>query len=80
MSTGIKHDEKSGEVNHHEGEITPPTGAVGKIAGMVTPKERVGDGDMGATWLEEYTGERPELTDEDNNRVRNRIDRNLMPM
>jgi hypothetical protein len=47
---------------------------------MVAPKERVGDGDIGARWLEEYTGDRPELSDEDNKRVSMRIDRYLMPM
>jgi hypothetical protein len=79
MSTDIKHEDKI-EVNHHEGQLTPPTGRVGKIAGMVAPREKAGDGDMGARWLEEYTGDRPELSDEENKRVRNRIDRHLMPM
>lgn len=79
MPTDIKHEDKP-EVDYHEGHEAPPSGAAGKIAGMVTPKEQVGDGDIGARWLEEYTGDRPELSDEDNKRVRNKIDRFLMPM
>jgi hypothetical protein len=69
------------ELDHHEQQESAPSGgAVGKIAGMVAPSSTTRDGDMGATWLEEYTGDRPELSDEDNKRVRNRIDRHLMPM
>jgi len=79
MSTDLKHEDKP-EIDYHEGRDLPPSGAVGRIAGMVAPKDRVGDGDIGARWLEEYTGDRPELSDEDNKRVRNRIDRFLMPM
>jgi len=79
MSTDLKHEDKP-EINYHEGRDVQPSGAVGRIAGMVAPKDRVGDGDIGARWLEEYTGDRPELSDEDNKRVRNRIDRFLMPM
>lgn len=79
MSTDLKHEEKP-EVDYHEGRDGPTSGGLGRIAGMIAPKERVGDGDIGARWLEEYTGDRPELSDEDNKRVRNRIDRFLMPM
>ena len=79
MSTDLKHEEKP-EVDYHEGRDPPASGGLGRIAGMIAPKERVGDGDIGARWLEEYTGDRPELSDEDNKRVRNRIDRFLMPM
>lgn len=77
----IKHEPK-GEVNHDEGHHEPPatSGVTGKIAGLVVPTRKTADGDLGANWLEEYTGERTELTDEDNKRVRNRIDRHLMPM
>jgi hypothetical protein len=79
MSNDHKHEDKP-EIDYHEGHDAPPSGAVGRIAGMVAPKERVGDGDIGARWLEEYTGDRPELSDEDNKRVSKRIDRYLMPM
>jgi len=79
MSTDLKHEEKP-EVDYHEGRDAPASGGLGRIAGLIAPKERVGDGDIGARWLEEYTGDRPELSDEDNKRVRNRIDRFLMPM
>jgi len=79
MSTDLKHEDKP-EINYHEGQDTVSSGGVGRIAGLVAPKDRVGDGDIGARWLEEYTGDRPELSDEDNKRVRNRIDRYLMPM
>jgi hypothetical protein len=77
----IKHEPKA-EFIHDEGDqTTPPTGGVtGKISGLVVPAGKTADGDLGANWLEEYTGERTELGDEDNKRVRNRIDRHLMPM
>jgi hypothetical protein len=37
-------------------------------------------GDIGAEWLETYTGPRPQIDDEANKIVRNRIDRYLMPI
>jgi hypothetical protein len=80
MSTDHKQEHKA-EVDHNEGRDLPASGGVtGKVAGLLAPREQVRDGDLGARWLEEYTGDRPELSDEDNKRVRNRIDRFLMPM
>lgn len=46
------------------------------LLGNTEPK----DGDLGSRWLAQYTGPRPELTDELNNKVRNRIDANLLPL
>lgn len=80
MSTEYKHEPKP-EVSHDEGQELPGSGGLGgKVAGILAPREQVQDGDLGAKWLEEYSGDRPELSDEDNKRVRNRIDRYLMPM
>jgi hypothetical protein len=75
----IKYETKQ-EVDHHEGNDPGLPGHHGGKVNLVAPGEHVRDGDMGARWLEEYTGERHEITDEDNNRVRNRIDRYLLPM
>lgn len=41
-----------------------------------TPK----DADLGAKWLATYTGPRPEITDDDNNKVRNKIDKWMLPL
>jgi len=38
------------------------------------------DGDISARWLAQYTGPRPELTDELNNQIRNKVDRWLLPV
>jgi hypothetical protein len=72
------------EANHFEREDTivehddshEPTGAkdkAGKLLTSTAPK----DGDLGARWLASYTGPRPVLTDENNNKIRNRIDAHL---
>jgi hypothetical protein len=37
-------------------------------------------GDLASKWLAQYTGPRPELTDELNSQVRNRIDAYLLPL
>lgn len=39
-----------------------------------------GKGDLGARWLDQYSGPWREITNEDNNLVRNKIDRYLLPM
>lgn len=39
-----------------------------------------GKGDLSAAWLDKYSGPWREITDEDNNLVRNRIDKFLLPM
>lgn len=51
-------------------------GKAGKLLTNTAPK----DGDLGRRWLDTYTGPRPELTDEANTRVRNQIDRSLLPL
>lgn len=48
----------------------------GKALGNTAPK----DGNLGAKWLATYTGPRPELTDELNSKIRNRIDSCLLPV
>jgi hypothetical protein len=45
----------------------------GKLLTSTAPK----DGDLGGRWLANYTGPRPELTDELNTKIRNRIDAHL---
>ena len=48
----------------------------GKLLISTAPK----DGDLGGRWLAQYTGIRPELTDELNSKIRNRIDAHLLPL
>lgn len=67
MSHEIKNEPKS-ELTHDE---LPGRG--GKISGLLRQKDQVKDGDLGARWLEEYTGPRGELNDEENNRIRNKV-------
>lgn len=38
------------------------------------------DGDISARWLAQYNGPRPELTDELNSKIRNKIDRWMLPI
>jgi len=45
----------------------------GNLLTSTAPK----DGDLGGQWLATYTGPRPELTDELNSKIRNRIDAHL---
>ena len=52
------------------------TGKAGKLLTSTAPK----DGDLGARWLATYDGPRPELTDENNSHVRNKIDSYLLPV
>lgn len=83
MSHEIKTEPKT-ELSHHDN--TPPNddghdhGKTPKMAELLAQKDRVRDGDLGSQWLAEYTGPRPELTDEMNNQIRNKIDMHLMPM
>lgn len=52
------------------------SGKAGKLLTSTAPK----DGDLGARWLATYDGPRPELTDENNSHVRNKIDAYLLPV
>ncbi|WWC96612.1 hypothetical protein V866_003482 [Kwoniella sp. B9012] len=74
----------------HEG-ITKPTEKThdehveDSIAGDLEKGKDLNSGDakhsdLGAAWLSEYTGLRNEITDEENNAVRKRIDAFLLPM
>lgn len=55
------------------------TGLKGKLGSKLT-KTGPKDGDLGGRWLAQYTGPRPELTDELNSKIRNRIDIYLLPL
>jgi hypothetical protein len=48
----------------------------GKLLTSTAPK----DGDLGGRWLAQYTGNRPELTDELNTMIRKKIDYYLLPL
>lgn len=73
--TLISGDNRStvGDDTHHE---TGVAGKLGSKLNTTAPK----DGDLGGRWLATYTGPRPELTDELNNKVRNKIDSYLLPL
>lgn len=61
------------------GSVNEDGTAKSKAANLLTstaPK----DGDLGGRWLATYTGPRPELTDELNTKVRNKIDGWLLPL
>jgi hypothetical protein len=60
----------------HVDESNEKPGAISSTLADTTPK----DGDLGGRWLATYTGSRPELTDEANNKIRNRIDIYLLPL
>jgi hypothetical protein len=59
-ATEPKTNEVKSEVDHHESLHE-------KQASLPV------DGDLGAQWLANYAGEKREITDEDNRRVRNRV-------
>lgn len=73
-------DRKGGDFTETISEKdVPPAQARSRFAKMFRnngPK----DGDLGAQWLEQYTGERPELTAKLNNQVKTRIDAWLLPV
>jgi hypothetical protein len=56
-----------------DGNGGPAKDKAGKLLTSTAPK----DGDLGGQWLARYTGPRPELTDELNSKIRNRIDAHL---
>lgn len=74
MSAPIHPAEKT-EAVHYDQPETEESKTKG-LLGNTAPK----DGDLGSRWLATYTGPRPELTDELNNQIRNRIDWNLLPL
>jgi len=88
MDNHIQGEKTKTEANHFEREDTivaqegiadnnqTNTGVSGK-AGKVLTATAPKDGDLGARWLASYTGPRPELTDENNSKIRNRIDAHL---
>ena len=57
----------------HDGSAIETKDKAGNLLASTAPK----DGDLGGRWLAQYTGPRPELTDELNNKIRNRIDAHL---
>lgn len=67
------------EVVHIDGDPDMGTAEQAKGGHGTVGTEPV-DGDLGSKWLAQYTGPRPELTDELNNQVRNRIDAYLLPL
>lgn len=72
MSNETKHEPKP-ELAHDEGSDGIDGGRTNKLGELLSKRDAVKDGDLGAKWLEDYTGERRELTDDDNNRIRNRV-------
>jgi hypothetical protein len=58
---------------HDDGHGEGARDKAGKLLTSTAPK----DGDLGGQWLALYTGPRPELTDELNSKIRNRIDAHL---
>jgi hypothetical protein len=74
------HPTQSGQtaIDPHAGADTDAgnKSKAGKLLGNTAPK----DGDLGGKWLAQYTGPRPELTDDNNGAVRNRIDKSLLPI
>ena len=74
MSHEIKNEPKV-ELAHDE--HLGNDGGTGKMAGLLSKKDEIRDGDLGARWLEEYTGPRGELNDEENNRIRNKVGNTL---
>lgn len=66
------HEPKT-EATHQEQLDIDTSERTGKLGELLNNRDKVKDGDLGARWLEEYTGERRELTDEENNRIRNKV-------
>lgn len=58
---------------HNQENVEDAGTKAGKLLTSTAPK----DGDLGGQWLARYNGPRPELTDELNSKIRNRIDAHL---
>lgn len=70
-------------VEQHSDDASAHTrigGAVGIAEKGMQPPTAPAGGDVGAAWLAEYDGARPELTDELNRKVVRKVDRWLMPI
>lgn len=87
MSAPMDAKLEKNDIRHYDREDTLVTGEDRVVDGSgVARKDKAGnlltstapkDGDLGGQWLARYTGPRPELNDELNTKIRNRIDANL---
>jgi hypothetical protein len=91
MSAHVDLKTEKNDVQHYDREDTLVTGddraaSIHEDGGGIGAKDKAGnlltstapkDGDLGGQWLAQYTGPRPELTDELNSKIRNRIDAHL---